>query len=97
MQDHNKSVPVANPSVILREEFDNWAILFDPDTGDAFGINPVGVFIWKRLDGLRSIRDILKELRENYENISEKAEEHLKEFIQEIVEKGFAEHKTQEV
>jgi len=97
MQDHNKSVPVANPSVILREEFDNWAILFDPDTGDAFGINPVGVFIWKRLDGLRSIRDILKELRKNYENISEKAEEHLKEFIQEIVEKGFAEHKTQEV
>jgi SynChlorMet cassette protein ScmD len=97
MQDHNKSVPVANPSVILREEFDNWAILFDPDTGDTFGINPVGVFIWKRLDGLRSIHDILKELRKNYENISEKAEEHLKVFIQEIVEKGFAEHKTQEV
>jgi SynChlorMet cassette protein ScmD len=97
MQDHNKSVPAANPSVILREEFDSWAILFDPDTGDAFGINPVGVFIWKRLDGLHSIQDILKELRKNYENISEKAEEHLKEFIQEIVEKGFAEHKTQEV
>ena len=97
MQDHDKPVPVANPSVVLREEFDNWAILFDPDTGDAFGINPVGVFIWKRLDGLRSIRDILEELRKNYESISEEAEEQLKEFIQEIVEKGFAGHKTQEV
>jgi SynChlorMet cassette protein ScmD len=97
MQDHDKPVPVANPSVVLREEFDNWAILFDPDTGDAFGINPVGVFIWKRLDGLRSVRDILEELRKNYENIAEEAEEQLKELIQEIVEKGFAGHKTQEV
>ncbi len=42
MQDHDKPIPVANPSVVLREEFDNRAILFDPDTGDAFGINPVG-------------------------------------------------------
>jgi SynChlorMet cassette protein ScmD len=97
MQDHDKPVPVANPSVVLREEFDNWAILFDPDTGDAFGINPVGVFIWKRLDGLRSVRDILEELRKNYEDVSEEAEEQLKELIQEIVEKGFAGHKTQEV
>jgi SynChlorMet cassette protein ScmD len=97
MQDHDETVPVANPSVVLREEFDDWAILFDPDTGDAFGINPVGVFIWKRLDGLRSTQDILKELRKDYEDVSEEAELQLEEFIQEIVEKGFAGHKAQEV
>jgi hypothetical protein len=43
--------PVANPLIVLREEFDDWAILFDPDTGNAFGLNPTGVFIWKLLDG----------------------------------------------
>ena len=43
--------PLANPSLVLREEFDDWAVLFDPDTGDSFGLNPVSVFIFKRLDG----------------------------------------------
>jgi hypothetical protein len=27
--------PIANPLIVLREEFDDWAILFDPDTGSA--------------------------------------------------------------
>ena len=39
--------PIANPLIVLREEFDDWAILFDPDSGDAFGLNPIGVHIWK--------------------------------------------------
>ena len=36
--------PVVNPLIVLRIEFDDWAILFDPDTGEGFTINPVGVF-----------------------------------------------------
>ena len=43
--------PIANPIVVLREEFDDWAVLFNPDTADALGINPVGVAVWKRMDG----------------------------------------------
>ena len=35
--------PVANPMVVLREEFDDWALLFDPDTNDIFTIDPVSV------------------------------------------------------
>ena len=49
MEPHDK--PIANPLVVLREEFDDWAILFDPDTGNAFGLNPTGVYLWKLLDG----------------------------------------------
>ena len=36
--------PIANPLIVLREEFDDWAILFDPDTGDAFGLNAAEPF-----------------------------------------------------
>ena len=43
--------PIANPLSVLREEFDDWALLFDPDSGKVVGLNPVSVFIWKRLDG----------------------------------------------
>ncbi|OGL39093.1 MAG: SynChlorMet cassette protein ScmD, partial [Candidatus Schekmanbacteria bacterium GWA2_38_9] len=80
MPDNNK--PIANPMVVLREEFDDWAILFDPDSGNAFGINPVSVFVWKRLDGKHTVEDILKELRKSCETVPEDASEHIKEFIQ---------------
>ena len=40
MPDYDK--PVANPLIVLREEFDDWAILFDPDTGNAFGLQSSG-------------------------------------------------------
>ena len=86
----NSDKPLANPSVVLREEFDDWAILFDPDTGKAFGINPVSVFIWKRLDGRHTAEDILKELKENCDNVPGEADDHIREFIQELVDRGYA-------
>ena len=85
--------PVANPLIVLREEFDDWAILFDPDTGDGFGINPVSVFIWKRLDGKHTINDILEGLREACEDAPENAEQEVKDFIKELLGKGYAGNK----
>ena len=82
--------PVANPLVVLREEFDDWAVLFDPDTGEAFGLNPVSVFVWERLDGRHTLDEILEELHESCDNLSEDAEVHLQEFIRALVEKGLA-------
>jgi SynChlorMet cassette protein ScmD len=93
MNDYDK--PVAKPSVVLREEFDDWAILFDPETGNAFGINPVGVLVWKRLDGNHSIQDIVKELNDTCEGVPEGAEEHLSNLIKDLVEKGLAAYDTQ--
>jgi len=88
MPDTNK--PVANPLVVLREEFDDWAVLFDPDTGNAFGLNPVGVFIWKRLDGQHSVEKILEDLHHNCADTPDDAEAHLKDFVQSLVEQGLA-------
>jgi SynChlorMet cassette protein ScmD len=65
--------PIANPLIVLREEFDDWAILFDPDTGNAFGLNPTGVFIWKHLDGKHGVEDIVKSLRDEAEDVPEDA------------------------
>ena len=38
--------PIANPYVSLREEFDDWAVLFNPDTGRGYGLSPTGVYLW---------------------------------------------------
>ena len=86
----DKDTPIANPLLVLREEFDDWAILFDPDTGNGFGLNPVSVYIWKRLDGKHTVQDILKELRESCEDVPENAEQEVKDFVESLVEKGYA-------
>lgn len=86
---------LANPLIVLREEFDDWAILFDPDTGKAFGVNPVSVFIWQRLDGKHTLADILEELRANCQEVPEEAETHIQEFIEDLKSKGLAGYQFQ--
>jgi SynChlorMet cassette protein ScmD len=82
--------PIANPIVVLREEFDDWAILFDPDTAEAYGLNPVSVFIWKRLDGRNTFADIVRALQEVCEDVPGDALEHIRVFTEELVSRGLA-------
>ena len=90
MKNQPTKFPYANKNIVLREEFDDWAILFDPDTGNAFGLNPVSVIIWKRLDGRHNIKDIVKEIQTKCENVPEDVEQHVKDYIKQLVDKGFA-------
>ena len=87
---------IANPEMVLREEFDDWAILFDPETGEGYGLNPVSVFIFKRLDGQHTIEDISAELRTECEDSPDDAEEHIKTFLQQLVDKGLAGYETKQ-
>jgi SynChlorMet cassette protein ScmD len=78
-----------NPMLVLREEFDDWGLLFDPDTGDTYGLNPVGVFVWKRIDGQHKMTDILKALSQSCRDVPSDAEQYVTSFIDDLVEKGF--------
>jgi SynChlorMet cassette protein ScmD len=82
--------PVANPSVVLREEFDDWAILFDPDSDLTLGINPMGVLVWKCLDGKSSVSEILNALNERCDGVPEDAETHVRDFIDDLLKRGLA-------
>ena len=93
MKDKNA---IVNPLVVLREEFDDWAVLFDPDKGEGFAVDPVGVFIWKRLNGKHSINDIVEALRKDCQEVPAEAEEHCKKFIGELVESGLAGYEVKE-
>ena len=85
------NTPTANPLVILREEFDDWAVLFDPNSGEGYGLNPMSVFIWKRLDGRHDPHEILAELRDSdCADVPEDAESRISTFINELVERGLA-------
>jgi len=81
---------IANPLLVFREEFDDWGLLFDPDTGDTFGLNPIGVSIWKRLDGNRTVAEIALELKRICRDAPPDTEEYVLSFIRDLAEKGFA-------
>jgi SynChlorMet cassette protein ScmD len=82
--------PITNPAVVLREEFDDWAVLFDPDANVTFGINPTGVYIWKLLNGKRTIGELIGCLRENREGVPDNARKQLMDFIDSLAERGLA-------
>lgn len=85
-----RSKPQLRLQIVLREETDDWAVLFDPDSGEAYGLDPVGVFIAKRLDGSKSIVEILRELGEHFEGIPPTADQDALDFVDSLMEKGLA-------
>jgi SynChlorMet cassette protein ScmD len=89
-----KGNPVANQKIVLREESDDWALLFDPDTNDTYGLNPVSVFIWKCLDGKNTIADIVGKLGAQCKDMPDDAIDHVRRFLDELVEKGYARYEA---
>ena len=81
--------PIANPIVVLREEFDDWAILFNPDTAAAVGINPVGVAIWKTLDGKRCLKEIVSEIAIRFKDVPDAALKEITAFVDKLTEHGY--------
>jgi SynChlorMet cassette protein ScmD len=81
--------PIANPVVVLREEFDDWAVLFNPDSADAVGTNPVGVAVWKRMDGKKSLGEIVSEINNRFEGVPGTALEEIAAFVDKLSEGGF--------
>lgn len=81
--------PVPNPFVVLREESDDWAILFNPDTAKAVGINHVGVFIWKMMNGRIGIKEMALEMEEVFTDIPDLVSAEISAFIEELHKIGF--------
>ena len=81
--------PIRNPLVVLREEFDDWAVLFNPDSANAIGINPVGVSVWKAIDGQRDILKIVSEIKKEFSEVPQTAAGDISAFIGELHRNGF--------
>lgn len=82
--------PLANSLLVLREEFDDWAILFDPDTGNSFGLNPVSAFIFRHLDGKHTIADITTKLKQECTDAPENASGEVEKFVEDLMQRGYA-------
>lgn len=79
-----------NPLAVFRQEFDDSAILFNPDSGEIFALNPTGRVIWQALsDGLER-DEVLKRLAEECRSpLPPEAEKDMDEFMDALKAKGF--------
>ncbi len=82
--------PMRNPMVVLRPEADGWAVLFNPDTRESLGVNPVGVEIWKLLDGDTSVEVVAAAVAERFHSAPATVLVDAEEFVARLVSKGFA-------
>jgi len=82
--------PIANPCIVLREEFDDWAILFNPNSGRGFGLSPTGVCVWKLLDGEHTVDELLEKVQIYADYVPEEARDHVTVFIDELAAEGLA-------
>jgi hypothetical protein len=56
------------------------------DMDSLYNLNEVGAFIWERLDGEKTLRDIRTMITEAFEVSSEEAQEDLYEFVRQLKE-----------
>lgn len=91
-----KDRPIASPTVVLREEFDDWAILFNPDTADAVGTNPVGVAAWKLMDGRHSLEEIIAEIKDQFADVPNAVTKDVITFVKDLADRGFVGYELKE-
>ena len=89
--------PIANPVVVLRQEFDDWAVLFNPDTADAVGVNPVGVAVWKLMNGNYDLDEILAQVKDQFNNVPDNATEEVTAFVDDLAERGFVGYELESI
>jgi DNA-directed RNA polymerase specialized sigma54-like protein len=78
-----------SPNVVLREEADEWGILFDPDTGASVALNPIAVSMFKALRRTQDVEEVAKAIREEYDEVPETLAEEIAEFVESLAQGGF--------
>jgi len=81
---------LANPDCVLREESDDWGVLFNPDTGQACGVNPSGIAVWRALDGRRTVAEVEGWVLTGFPEAPPEAADEIRAFVDELIAGGFA-------
>jgi len=81
---------MTNPDVVLREEDEDGALIYNPDTDRIKVINPTGLFIWQQCDGSKDLAGLIFAVQESYDEVPEdEVSEQVEKFIDDMVNTGF--------
>ena len=81
--------PIANPVVVFKAGNGDWAVLFNPDTTDAVGINTVGLLMWALMDGRHTMEDILQAVRGEFADAPDSVAGDVAAFVDDLAARGF--------
>ncbi len=78
-----------NPSLVFRKEFDQSGLLFNPDDGRIFTLNPTTAFICEQLQKETTQETILAAMQEKIKNVPAEAASDLVAFLEQLRKAGF--------
>ncbi len=55
------SLPVGNPAYALQEDAGGWAVIVNLDVPTGLALNSTGLLIWRLVNGVRTVGDIIEE------------------------------------
>jgi hypothetical protein len=83
-------VVVRNPDVLLREDFPDAPMLYDPATDEAFALNATGLLIWTHLDEVADVPAMLELLGTRLAAVTAGAAGEIAAFVQQLLARGLA-------
>jgi len=87
---HLSCLYARNPDVVVKEEDEDGALVFNPDTDRILVLNPTGFFIWQQCDGSRTLAEIVQTVADNFTDIPhDEMENQVTTYVSEMVSAGF--------
>ncbi len=84
------SIPVKNPAVLSRKLFANEMVLVNGDSAVSLALtNQTAVTVWELSDGRNSIRNIISQVTEQFQNVPDSAAADVQELIELLASDGF--------
>ncbi len=80
---------MANPAVILRETSSGDAVLVNTDSAASIALNSTGFVIWKQMDGIKKVEQIIAVMHKRYSEVPHTLDEDVKKMMKMLEEDGF--------
>jgi len=79
-----------NPDVVLRDEDEDGALLFNPDTNQVLVLNPTAACVWKNCNGKLSVAAMINLIKEEFDKVpNATVEEEILKFITDMAKGGY--------
>ena len=79
-----------NPDVVVREEDEDGALIYNPDTDQIRVLNPTGFFIYQLCDGSNDLNGIILAVKNTFKDVpDDQVSSQVGEYIDDMLNSGF--------
>ena len=79
-----------NPDVVVREEDEDGALIYSPDTDQIRVLNPTGFFIYQLCDGSNDLNGIILAVKNTFKDVpDDQVSSQVGEYIDDMLNSGF--------